>query len=254
MLQPSAPRWSTLGALTMGLALLAGCGAGTSTAPAASSAVSTPAASPPAVASASTASASAASSTAPAASSAAASPPASAGTAVSGTFTVQAAPSTVAYTAHETFLQQNTPNVPVGTTSVSGTLVLANGVFQPSTLTANLLTLKTDSSLRDRRVQGALDTSAYANAAYSITGQQPGATVTQGATTAVEITGNMSIHGVQKPLIGAAKVTVTGNTLVLTGSVSTDMTLFGVTPPNIGGFVSVVPQVELSANLTATKG
>jgi len=231
--------WTRIGTWALGLGLLAGCGA----------AASVPASSPaPGASTARTSTAGAAATPA----SGAARP---AGSPVSGTFTIGGPSSTASYTAHETFLRQNSPFTPVGKTSaVSGTLVLAAGRFKASTVQVGLQTLKTDNATRDRHVQSTLDTAKFPDATFAITGEQAGsAAVDTGGTADVRLTGNMTIDGTQKPVVWDAKAQVSGNTLHLTATTSFNMSLFGVTPPSIPGFVAVKDGIELGADLTASK-
>lgn len=231
--------WTRIGAWALGIGFLASCGAA---APATPSAGASRTASP---APTSTPAAGAASSSGSAAGT---------GAPVSGTFTIGTS-STASYTAHETFLQQNSPFTPVGKTSaVSGTLVLAGGRFETSTITVGLGSLTTDNAMRDRHVQAALNTAKYPNAIFAITGEQSGsAAVDAGGTTDVKLTGNMTVDGTQKPVVWDATVQLTGNTLHLTATAALNMSLFGVKPPSIPGFVAVKDGIELGADLTATR-
>ena len=216
-----APTWTKLGPLLLAVGLLSACGA-------ASPPVPSPAASATGQAT---------------------------GAPASGTYTIEGSASMALYTAHETFLQQNSPFTPVGkTAAVTGTLVLAAGRFQPSTVTVDLRALKTDSTKRDRRVQAALATARYPDAVFAINGEQTGsAAVAPGSTATVKLTGTMTIHGTKQPMVWDAQVDLTGGTLHLTGGTSFKMSAFGVTPPSIGGFVSVEDGAELNVDFTAKK-
>ncbi len=189
---------------------------------------------------------------APAAKSAAAKLPKPTGAAVTGTYTI-AASSTASYTAHETFLTDNLPNVPVGVThGVTGTLVLADGRFTPSTVTVNLTGLKTDSSLRDRHVQQTLDTSQYPDATFQVRGESAASESVraQGVAT-VDLQGSLTIHGETHPAVWQLDAGMSGGVLEVRGTTSIQMTAFGVRPPSIAGFVNVKPGILLSVDLTA---
>jgi polyisoprenoid-binding protein YceI len=184
---------------------------------------------------------------------AAAALPKPAGAVLSGTYTITSS-STASYTAHETFLTDNLPNVPVGVThGVSGTLVLANGLFTPSTVTVNLTGLKTDSSLRDRHVQQTLDTSQYPDATFQVTGESATAELVraQGVAT-LDLQGEMTIHGQTHPAVWKLQVGMAGGVLQVRGTTNIEMTAFGVRPPSIAGFVNVKPAILLSVDLTAS--
>lgn len=174
----------------------------------------------------------------------------------SGTYTVVGPLSTASYTAHETFLQHNLPHAPVGkTASVSGTLVLKNGRFLPSTVTVDLRTLRTHTAMRDRRVQAALDTARYPDAVFRIGGAAGGAALVRtGGAATLRLPGKLTIDGVTRPVVWDAQIRDGGNTLKLTAATTVQMPAFGITPPSIPGFVAVKPALELGAALTARAG
>lgn len=227
-----ARSWTRIGTAAIAVALLAGCGAGQTqtTAPGAGSSATV-----------STSTGTAQGSGAPG----------------SGTFTIDGAASTASYTAHETFLQQNSPFTPVGkTSSITGSLVLAGGKFLPSTVTVDLRTLKTNDGMRDRHIQqDPLQTSTYPNAVFAITGAQGAApAVVDGQTVSLKLAGNMTIHGTQKPVVWDAKAELAGGVLHLTGTTNFNLPDFGMQPPDVAGFVSVQPGIELSVDLTGKTG
>ena len=180
--------------------------------------------------------------------------PPPAGTPVSGQYGI-ASTSTASYTAHERFLQDNLPNVPVGVThGVSGPLLLTGGRFEPSTVTVNLIGLKTDSSMRDRHVQQTLDTARYPDATFQITGEASNAQLVRAqGVAAVRLQGKLTIHGVTHAATWALDVGLVGGDLKVTGTTTIQMTAFGVRPPNLAGFVKVQPTILLSVDLEAAK-
>jgi polyisoprenoid-binding protein YceI len=164
--------------------------------------------------------------------------------------------STASYTAHETFLGQNTPATPVGTTSaIDGDIVLAAGRVQPSTVTVDLRTLKTDNPMRDHHIQtDPLQTSRYPDASFAAAASPaPAPLIAAGATVSLPIAGTLTIHGTARPMTFDAKVDASGATLHLTGASSFNFSDFGLQPPNIAGFVAVEQGIQLSVDLTATR-
>ncbi len=184
---------------------------------------------------------------------AATTPAAGSGTPVSGSFRI-APGSTATYTAHETFLRQNLPHAPVGTTGrVTGQVVLASGAVRSGTVTVDLTGLHTHTAMRDRRVQQSLDTAAHPDATFVITGEEGAAQVVAGSTADVRVRGNLTIGKVTKPEVWDVRITAAGATLHAVATLDVDMTAFGVQPPSIPGFVSVQPGIQLGADITATK-
>jgi polyisoprenoid-binding protein YceI len=178
-----------------------------------------------------------------------------AGAPVSGTFRI-APGSTASYTAHETFLRQNLPHAPVGTTSgVTGQVVLVSGVIRDGTVRVDLTGLHTHTAMRDRRVQQALDTAAHPEATFVITGEASGSPLVRaGPAVDVKVEGNLTLHGVTRPEAWDAQVSVRGAALHAVATLDVDMTAFGVQPPDIAGFVSVEPGIQLGADIAANRG
>lgn len=168
----------------------------------------------------------------------------------SGTkYAVVAESSTASYAVRETFLGQNLNVTAVGTTSAfTGEIILDEGVIKPSVVRVDLTTLKSDEARRDRQVQNALGTHTYKVAAFRITGAEGNPVLKDGQEATLKLQGEMTIKSTTKPLVFDAKVKLDGDTLTLVGETTFKMTDFDVTPPSIGGFVSVVDEVKLDIN------
>ena len=172
-------------------------------------------------------------------------------TAAKGARYVAASGSTASYGVRETFLGRNLNATAVGTTAaVKGEIILDGGVIQPSTVQVDLGTLKSDEDRRDNQVRRALDTTNHPNATFQITGAEGNPVLKDGQETALKLQGNMTIKGTTKPLTFDTKATLKGDTVTLTAESTFAMTTFGVTPPNMAGFVAVVDEVKLTVNFT----
>src|SRR5262249_52575934 len=143
------------------------------------------------------------------------------------------------------------------TTAVTGDVVIgADGKIaaSQSKLVVDLTSLQSDSGMRDRFIQGnTLDTSQYPTATFvptAITGLFSSLPTTGQQT--FQMTGNLTIHGVTKPVIFTVTTQVNGN--AVTGQATTDFKFedFGMTSPKAGAVLSVVDDVklEISFNLT----
>ncbi len=227
--------WGRLAVAAVGVACVAGCGGGAPKTQATVATTGTSATASPTAAAAAT----------------------GPGAPGNGTFTIDGTVSTVSYTAHETFLQQNSPFTPVGKTSaVAGDLALSGGKFVGSRVTVDLRTLRSNDARRDRHIQqDPLQTGTYPNAVFAITGETGAApAVTDGQAVSLQLSGNMTIHGTTRPMVWDAKAELEGGTLHLTGSTSFQLPDFGMQPPDIAGFVTVQPGIALSVDLTAKNG
>src|SRR5689334_12392862 len=114
----------------------------------------------------------------------------------------------------------------VGTTSdITGDLYLTPAGLatgQTSAFKVDLRTLKTDEALRDRFVRDqTLQTGRFPTADFVVTGITPFPTnYIDGSEVSINITGNMTIHGVTKPLTFTSKARRSG--LALTGIADVD--------------------------------
>ena len=69
----------------------------------------------------------------------------------------------------------------------------------------------------------------------------------------VSIPGQLTIHGVTKAVTATLQLRVSGTTAQIAGTISTNMTDFGINPPTIG-FTTVQPAttIEFQLNLTGS--
>jgi polyisoprenoid-binding protein YceI len=175
---------------------------------------------------------------------------------VGGPYQIVAAESHAQYSVHEKFLDKNLPNVAVGkTTALQGALVLADGKLQPSTVTVDVSTLKSDSDKRDGRVKKqALETDKFPTAEFTITGVDGVQAFPEGQEVSLKLAGKLKIHGVEKPWTWDAKGLMQGGTFKLTATTSFKMSEFGITPPNIINLIAVDDSAQLDVAIVAKKG
>lgn len=127
----------------------------------------------------------------------------------------------------------------VGTTSdITGDLYLTpSGLAtgQTSAFKVDLRTLKTDEALRDRFVRDmTLQAGRFPFAEFTVTSITPfPANYVEGTEVSVNITGNMTIHGVTKPLTFTSKARRAGGSLTGIADVDFKMSDFNITPPDV---------------------
>ncbi len=174
------------------------------------------------------------------------------------TYTVLSDRSEAAYFADETLASIGLPSTAKGsTTKISGTFHLtADGIAldssQPSTFTVDLTGLTSDKSMRDRRVQSTLETGTYPTATFtaeSATGYDPG--IAAGQEQSLKLTGILDLHGVKKEVTWNVKARKAGTVITALATVTFPFEDFKMSPPNIGGFVSVQNQITLQVQLIA---
>jgi polyisoprenoid-binding protein YceI len=181
-----------------------------------------------------------------------------------GTWTV-ASGSVAGYRVREQFVGQSTAHQAVARTSdVTGEVTIArsNGVYEMTSATINvkLSSLTSVDSVagynvtnRDRIVQQALDVQTYPTATFTArsVALPPGAD--SGQTVTVSVPGELTVHGVTKAITATIQLRVTGSTAQMAGTIDTNMTDFGVSPPAIG-FTTVQPAVTIEFSLILTQG
>jgi polyisoprenoid-binding protein YceI len=139
----------------------------------------------------------------------------------------------VGYRVNET-LAENKANTAVGRTpQVSGSLALAGTRITSVEVTADLTGLKSDDDRRDGRVQEqALETSQFPQATFKLTTPiELGTVPTDGATFTATATGELTLHGVTRPVTFPIEARLTGDVVTVTGSVDIVFADYGIERP-----------------------
>jgi polyisoprenoid-binding protein YceI len=168
--------------------------------------------------------------------------------------------SQASYHAHEQLVGKTLASEAVGTTpGVSGSLVLgADGSVTPdqSTITVDLTQLKSDESRRDNFIKtDTLQTSRYPTATFVADQVQglPTPLPTSGEAT-FQLLGNLTVHGVTKPVTWQITAQFTDTTISGTATTSVNITDFGMTPPKVGPVLNIEDALNLQLAFTANRG
>ena len=172
---------------------------------------------------------------------------------VAGTWNV-ATGSEAGYRVREKLASLSAQSDAVGRTpDVTGTVVIDDTSVSKASFEIDLTTLKSDEDRRDNRVQGTLQTDQFPTATFELT--QPIAVDDHTAAKAsVDAVGDLTIHGVTKSVTIPIDAARNGDNLELVGSITFPMADYGITPPNVGGFVSVEPNATLEFKLVLERG
>ena len=186
--------------------------------------------------------------------------PSSASTAGAGTWSVTSG-SQAGYRVREQLASLPAPSDAVGRTSaVSGTMTLAQSASGPSvtaaSITVDVSRLTSDQSRRDQRIHSqGLQSDRYPTATFKLTA--PIALTTDaasGQTVHVSATGDLTVHGVTKSVTIPIDARLTGSKIELVGSITFPFSEFGMTPPSIGGFVTVQNNATMEFQLLLAQG
>ena len=134
--------------------------------------------------------------------------------------------------------------------AAGGSIVASNASFK-----VDLTKLASDESRRDNRIRtDGLQTNTFPEATFVSTGSitLPAAT-TSGQAVKTQAQGDLTLHGVTKRVTIPLDVRFTGGKGELVGSLGFPMSDFNITPPSIGGFVTVDPDATLEFKLVLEK-
>jgi polyisoprenoid-binding protein YceI len=184
----------------------------------------------------------------------------SASTAGAGTWTVTSG-SQAGYRVREQLASLPAPSDAVGRTSaVTGTLTLAQSAsgysVTAATLRVDVTKLSSDQSRRDQRIHSqGLESDRYPTATFKLTSPIALATdAASGQTIQVSASGDLTIHGVTKSVTIPIDARLTGSKIELVGSITFPFSEFGMTPPSIGGFVSVQDNATMEFQVLLAQG
>jgi len=176
-----------------------------------------------------------------------------------GTWTV-ASGSVAGYRVREQLASLAAPSDAVGRTSaITGTFALtqlpSGDAVTAASFSVDVTKLTSDQSRRDQRIHSqGLESDRYPTAAFKLTSPiaLPAGTAS-GQTIHVSATGDLTIHGVTKSVTIPIDARLTGSTIQLVGSITFPFSQFGMTPPSIGGFVTVQPNATIEFQLMLTR-
>jgi polyisoprenoid-binding protein YceI len=178
-----------------------------------------------------------------------------------GTWTVGSG-SVAGYRVREQLASLSAPSDAVGrTSSITGSVTITQSgssyTVAATSLTVNVNTLTSDRSMRDQRLhQMGLESDRYPTATFVLTAPIAlPAGATSGQIVNVSATGQLTIHGVTKTVTIPIQARVNGSQIEIAGSITFPFSEFGMTPPSIGGFVTVQDNATMEFDLKlAQKG
>lgn len=156
---------------------------------------------------------------------------------LSGTWTV-GGDSEAGYRVHEV-LNGSDVSVTGRTDSVTGNATVDGSAITEAEITVQVADIATDSNQRDSYFRdSAMDAAAFPTATFALTEPVADAVPSGSGTTKVEATGNLTLHGVTKPVTATLEVGLNGDGVDISGSIPITFSDYGVQAPNLG-FVKV---------------
>ncbi|MCO5177330.1 MAG: YceI family protein [Thermomicrobiales bacterium] len=140
----------------------------------------------------------------------------------------------------------------VGRTSdVIGTLTIDGTNLTAATITVDMTTLESDESRRDRALNDqALETRAFPEATFVLTEPvELPVGLADGESVSVTATGTLTLHGVEQTVQIPMEAQVSGDTLVVVGSLDISLADYGISQPQSPAVVSVQDHGTLELQL-----
>jgi polyisoprenoid-binding protein YceI len=168
-----------------------------------------------------------------------------------GTWTVGKG-SVAGYRVQEVLVGQNTTAVG-RTTSVTGSIVIANGEVSSGSFTVDLATVKSNEGARDVQFRGRImDTSMYPDAIFTLTKAiDLGPSPELNKTFTASATGSLTMHGVTRSVRFSVSARDSGSLFEVVGSIPVVFANWNIANPSFAGFVTVENHglVEFSLDL-----
>ena len=154
--------------------------------------------------------------------------------AVDGTWKVTSG-SQAGYRIKETLFGQS--NTAVGrTTAVTGTITISGTTVRSGSFSVDMTKVTSDQSQRDNQFQGRImDTSTYPMATFALTRPVTLATLPgEGVEVTETVTGNLTMHGVTKPVTVQVTAERSGSTIQVSGSIPITFANWDISNPSGG--------------------
>jgi polyisoprenoid-binding protein YceI len=152
------------------------------------------------------------------------------------------------------------PSDAVGRTSaITGTFTLTQSAsgygVTAASFSVDVTKLTSDQSRRDQRIHSqGLESDRYPTATFTLTSPIAlAADAASGQTIHVSATGDLTIHGVTKSVTIPIDAQLSGSKIELVGSITFPFSQFGMTPPSIGGFVTVQSNATMEFQLMLSR-
>jgi polyisoprenoid-binding protein YceI len=147
-------------------------------------------------------------------------------------------------------------NTAVGRTpAVTGSLTIDRAQIMSGAIDADFTSLQSDSTSRDKRLHDqSLQTDTFPKASFKITHNiDLGSVPANGKTIVVKAEGDLTLHGVTKPIVVPLEATLIGNTIAVIGRAPVTFADFNIERPTAAVVVSVKDVGELEFQLFFTR-
>jgi len=126
------------------------------------------------------------------------------------------------------------------TSAITGTAEIAGTTLKAATFSVDMTTVKSDQERRDRQFQGRImQTATYPNASFTASGPTDfGKRLSVGSDEAIDVGGQLTLHGTTRPVTLKLKARYTGSTIDVSGSLPIVFGDWNIPNPSFAGFVT----------------
>ena len=162
----------------------------------------------------------------------------------------------VGYRVNETFTNQKANEAVGRTPDVSGTLTLDGATITAVDVMADLTTLQSDDYRRDGQLRRqAIETEQFPTATFRLTSPiELAATPTDGETLTATATGELTLHGVTKPVEVPIEATLARDVVTVTGRIDILFADYGIAQPTSFIVLSIEDHGSMEFQLHFRKG
>jgi polyisoprenoid-binding protein YceI len=141
------------------------------------------------------------------------------------------------------------------TEEVTGTLEVDGSTVSAVTVTADLQSLESDKVRRDEKIRtDGLQSDQFPTATFVLTEPiELGSVPAKGKRVTADATGDFTLHGITKRVTLPLEGRWDGEAVQVVGKLPITFAEYGITPPNIGGFVTVADKGRMEFRLVFVK-
>jgi polyisoprenoid-binding protein YceI len=140
------------------------------------------------------------------------------------------------------------------TSAISGTMRIEGSTVRTARIEAEMNTLESDKVRRDEALQtSGIETDRFPTATFELTEPLDLGSPEKGATIDADVTGDLTLHGVTRTVTVPVEGRWDGETVQVVGQIPIEFADYDITPPSVGGFVTVADKGAMELQLVFLK-
>jgi polyisoprenoid-binding protein YceI len=140
------------------------------------------------------------------------------------------------------------------TSQITGTMEIDGSTVTAVRIQVRMDRLQSDKVRRDEALQtSGIETDRFPTATFELTEPVALDAPEKGATIDADVTGNLTLHGVTRPVTVPVEGRWDGQTVQVIGQIPIEFADYDITPPSVGGFVTVADKGAMELQLVFLK-